>query len=573
VTAIRAASLTAFEEWPEDPYPRAWRERGPDTVGELCGPLPAGEWQSGRIERELRREWEGPLAPTLAPRDDVRVSFFYSIAGVRGRMTVENLRRALTAFGDRIERAAQCFDGKTRKPRALPGIAKGSAPHVTARALWKERDYSGALQVAESCGAAAYFGARTAHGAAPFIYMRPETIERVGVAFIVGRRVDSGRFRVCHAASGCVADTFKTCGSDKGFASGAAALAWFDAWLIDDSNRETLRAALPKTAPLSQSDERSRCEAAAAPAEPGELSEPAEPADTGADDAPETSGPEAAAETDSRPVGASTGAECADGSGAPVDAPSGPVGRAEAAAAGPLALLRYHVSGAIARGEADAIVGIPSEAAADAPEAAALAAACLARFGVADPAACRHLPAFAELSATADAAAAERDDWTEARRMLAIIGPRLTFAEDWRAEAKHQRARCGNGMPAERIGAYLALATLLDSGADTAPPNPLLRIPEPAGPPATHSQAAPLATHSQATEARECTAQFHGAEPAGISRAPGERFVRVGAPHFVYVKTSHTWAHAFWKGLRHDTPMHHTTLVRRAPAGKLNPGE
>lgn len=54
---------------------------------------------------------------------------------------------------------------------------------------------------------------------------------------------------------------------------------------------------------------------------------------------------------------------------------------------------------------------------------------------------------------------------------------------------------------------------------------------------------------------------------------PGERFLRIGAPHFVRIKTSHTWAHAFWKGIRHDTPLHPLTIVRRAPADQRNPGE
>lgn len=55
--------------------------------------------------------------------------------------------------------------------------------------------------------------------------------------------------------------------------------------------------------------------------------------------------------------------------------------------------------------------------------------------------------------------------------------------------------------------------------------------------------------------------------------SPGERFCRIGAPHFVWIKTSHSWAHAIWKGKRIEQPMHHTTLVRRALADKLNPGE
>lgn len=54
---------------------------------------------------------------------------------------------------------------------------------------------------------------------------------------------------------------------------------------------------------------------------------------------------------------------------------------------------------------------------------------------------------------------------------------------------------------------------------------------------------------------------------------PGERFCRIGAPHFVWIKTSHTWAHAVWKGKRCEQPMHHTTLVRRARPDQLNPGE
>lgn len=54
---------------------------------------------------------------------------------------------------------------------------------------------------------------------------------------------------------------------------------------------------------------------------------------------------------------------------------------------------------------------------------------------------------------------------------------------------------------------------------------------------------------------------------------PGERFTRIGVPHVVRVKTSHTWAYAVWQGVRHDAPLHHTSLVRRAAPGQFNPGE
>jgi hypothetical protein len=54
---------------------------------------------------------------------------------------------------------------------------------------------------------------------------------------------------------------------------------------------------------------------------------------------------------------------------------------------------------------------------------------------------------------------------------------------------------------------------------------------------------------------------------------PGERFTRIGSPHFVCIKTTHTWAHAMWKGTRHDMPLHWSALVRRAAAEQLNPGE
>jgi hypothetical protein len=54
---------------------------------------------------------------------------------------------------------------------------------------------------------------------------------------------------------------------------------------------------------------------------------------------------------------------------------------------------------------------------------------------------------------------------------------------------------------------------------------------------------------------------------------PGDRFLRIGVPHFVWIKTSHNWAHAWWKGVCHQRPMHHLTLVRRAPSIQLNPGE
>lgn len=52
---------------------------------------------------------------------------------------------------------------------------------------------------------------------------------------------------------------------------------------------------------------------------------------------------------------------------------------------------------------------------------------------------------------------------------------------------------------------------------------------------------------------------------------PGEPFTRIGAPHVVYVKSSHTWASLTWKGRRTNVPMHHTTLVARADERHSNP--
>ena len=54
---------------------------------------------------------------------------------------------------------------------------------------------------------------------------------------------------------------------------------------------------------------------------------------------------------------------------------------------------------------------------------------------------------------------------------------------------------------------------------------------------------------------------------------PGERFTQIGSPHVVCVKTSHTWASISWKGRLAEFPLHWTTLVRRAPLVRCNPGE
>ena len=57
------------------------------------------------------------------------------------------------------------------------------------------------------------------------------------------------------------------------------------------------------------------------------------------------------------------------------------------------------------------------------------------------------------------------------------------------------------------------------------------------------------------------------------SLCPGERFLRIGSPHVVSVKTSHTWAATSWRQHRYEYPLHWTSLIRRAPVGQRNPGE
>lgn len=54
---------------------------------------------------------------------------------------------------------------------------------------------------------------------------------------------------------------------------------------------------------------------------------------------------------------------------------------------------------------------------------------------------------------------------------------------------------------------------------------------------------------------------------------PGERFTRIGSPHVVSTKTSHTWAVTVWRQHRYKYPIHWTTLIRRAPVGQRNPDE
>lgn len=54
---------------------------------------------------------------------------------------------------------------------------------------------------------------------------------------------------------------------------------------------------------------------------------------------------------------------------------------------------------------------------------------------------------------------------------------------------------------------------------------------------------------------------------------PGERFTKLDTPNIVYIKTSHTWAHAFWKGIRSDIPLHYSTPIVRATSEQKNPGE
>lgn len=54
---------------------------------------------------------------------------------------------------------------------------------------------------------------------------------------------------------------------------------------------------------------------------------------------------------------------------------------------------------------------------------------------------------------------------------------------------------------------------------------------------------------------------------------PGERYVKKDVPHVVYTKMSHAHSRLVWKQHTATVYPHPSTLVRRASAEELNPGE
>lgn len=183
--AIRAAAESAPEFRPEFGDTRGRYVAGPGAY------MPGNNWA----------EWQGPLLPIPEP---VRIGFAYADAnGTRGRITLEYLRPRLLALADKIHANRGAFDGRVKRGRCptSPSVAKGSAPHVAARALWESGEHADALTLAQNHGAV-YFG-NPGKGAAAggFPYMSAEHAEFAGHGFVIARAIRTGRFRILHALS------------------------------------------------------------------------------------------------------------------------------------------------------------------------------------------------------------------------------------------------------------------------------------------------------------------------------------------------------------------------------------
>ena len=270
--AIRAAASLAPEIAPESEFPGRYRAgHYPFTapaefvIGSefLVGP----RTETGRElvlsegaacywpEFGRHAEAPGPFLPLPADR---RVTFHFQSDGSRGSMTVANVRADLLRLADKVHSNRAVFDGKVKKSRCPVACAgsKGSAPHVAARALWSEGDYAGAIALAQNVGSV-FVGAGSKPGEQGHVYMRAESVDVAGHAFVIGRSINSGKFRVAHVDSGLSVNPSRLdadpCGyGDSGFVSHSAALDWVETAAQCDAWRDKLDTAIAQAAPLDQ---------------------------------------------------------------------------------------------------------------------------------------------------------------------------------------------------------------------------------------------------------------------------------------------------------------------------------
>lgn len=438
-----------------------------------CSDGPASGWPRALTAETMA----GPLLPAPA---DARVSFAYSVGGVRGTWSTANTRPALLALADKVHRARVAFAGKVPKPRR-PAAPSASAPHVTARAMVtgdaSARDYAGALQIAEQSRGGAFIGA---NGAAGVLYMQAEHCERAGHGFTVARSVASGRFRVNHTGSGFLVDSIAA-GAPRadGFTTQAAALSWLDSSAAEEPWRAKLEAAAAKCAP--------HCQAAARVAwlaqDPAGA---ASGADAGAEDAEHPAAADRPAMDPETALAAVLGAneQRAAERAAFHAAPAGFVGplvTPDESEARHGAAVSAVISAAAQRGETVREVSAEewdsTAAALQAGESARVAAAELA-------------PDAGAVRAAADALARISADWApDADRARAIAAGRAGDSTHRAALAMMLGRAAERGRPVERSEARAALADLLagtrtgqsQEQEETAPPTGQSRTATPSG--------------------------------------------------------------------------------------------
>lgn len=507
---------TGFESWQS----RAHFPESQPSRAEFDGPEPRDihaecnayadardAWEARRDAWETWREsiedWHGPLLRN--PSAD-RIEFHYADAhGTRGRITVRNLRTDILRLAERVHARRDAFEGKTKRA-ARPGIRKGSAPHVAARAAMREADYSAALTLADSAGPV-FFGrpGKPDAGALGFrVFMQCQTADACGESFTIGRDVRGGRFRISHTASGR-AHGPRT-GPD-GFASAPLALAWLEQWAAEDGNADRLAAIVGTFEPWDQSAARAAFEIAAAASANG-ADTPADTDPSGPDSGPPRGDPGAAA-----PMAPAEPAEAltADPAEAAHAAHRRALGAVSRAALAPDVRIRCGDCGATLTHAGEHADGCghsaPLRPAVSAPARLCLPAQCALERIAAD-ASLRTRPI---LDSLADAYARAQGCTLEPWERTALHAAAARYLPD-APEAAPSGAVGGvaaEGPPSGAVGRTIAPEDCPDAGQDADPLATHSQAAEPAAPPATHSQTIPGATGP--TEAHRLMAKARSA--------------------------------------------------------------
>ena len=243
--ALEAAIRDAAALAPE------FRQVNPRTFTGGAYFLPACLWTPGMDGLHSMRDVHGPVMPEPEQPARVRVEFHYSTPdGARGSITADNLAPGLLALAAKIKRAAGAYDGKARRaPR--PKAPASSAPHVAARQLWQDGEFSEALALAQLRGAV-FFG-NGGKDRAPILYMTAQTVDAAGHSFTVARCVPSGTIRVLHTASALSVDGAEHGAPAGGFRTHSAALDWLQDRASDADWCAKLNRAAQRATPFDQS--------------------------------------------------------------------------------------------------------------------------------------------------------------------------------------------------------------------------------------------------------------------------------------------------------------------------------